>query len=240
MNIDPGLAFLAGLASFLSPCVFSLIPGFISYLGGRSIAGSTAMTGVNPVRGRSFTHGLLFFIGFGLVFIFPRVMVSELGGVLYTLRDWLSKIGGMIIIIFGLQLTGVLRLPILNKNIKPSSGLDRWQGYLLSGLVGAFFSAGWSPCVGPTLGGILTLGMAGSATGKSVELLSFYSAGLAIPFLLLAGGMGWLAGQISRFKQVMHITEIVAGILLIFIGGMLSMGTFEQISRFGYFVDFGL
>jgi cytochrome c-type biogenesis protein len=240
MKVDAGLAFLAGLASFLSPCVFSLIPGFISYIGGRSIAGSTALPGAGPVRWGSFTHGLLFFVGFGLVFIFPRVTVSELGGALYTLRDWLSKIGGIIVIIFGLQLTGVLKLPILSKDIQPSSGFDQWRGFMSSGLFGAFFSAGWSPCVGPTLGGILTLGMAGGATSRSVELLSLYTTGLAFPFLLLAGGMGWIAGCITRFKQVTHITQLVSGVLLIIIGGMLSMGIFELISRFGYFVDFGL
>ncbi len=111
MTVNAGLALLAGLASFLSPCVFSLIPGFMCYIGGRSIAGATTTTGANPIRLGSITHGLLFFAGFGLVFIFPRVMVSELGGMLYTFRDWLSKIGGIIIIIFGLQLTGILRLP---------------------------------------------------------------------------------------------------------------------------------
>ncbi len=117
----------------------------------------------------------------------------------------------------------------------PTSSLDRWRGYLSSGLIGAFFSAGWSPCVGPTLGGILTLGMAGSAISKSVELLSFYTTGLAFPFLLLAGGMGWIAGKIVQFRQITNITEKVAGVLLIIIGGMLAMGIFEQIAQFWFF-----
>ena len=180
MIVTSGLAFLAGLASFLSPCVFSLIPGYIGYLGGRSLAGSSGLTGVRSLRWGLVGHGLLFFVGFGLVFIFPRVMVPELGGELYIMRDWLSKIGGVIIIIFGLQITGVLKLPFLSQDLLPSSGLDRARGYMTSGLFGAFFSAGWSPCVGPTLGGILTMAMAGGATGKSVELLSFYSTGLLL------------------------------------------------------------
>jgi cytochrome c-type biogenesis protein len=240
MNISAGLAFLGGLASFLSPCVFSLIPGFVGYLGGRSLAGSSALASVNPTRLGLIGHGLLFFFGFGLVFIIPRVMVSELGGVLYTLRDWLSKIGGIIIILFGLQFAGVLKLKFLSSDITPFSDSDRRRGYLSSALIGAFFSAGWSPCVGPTLGGILTLGMAGIATSKSIELLFFYLTGLALPFLLMAGGLGWFTGFLTRLKRVSHISKLVLGALLIIMGSLLFMGTIEQTSRFGFFVDFGL
>jgi cytochrome c-type biogenesis protein len=241
MDVNGGLAFLAGLASFLSPCVFSLIPGFIGYMGGRSIKKSNfSQTAGLTYRGL-IGHSLLFFVGFGVIFIFPRVLVAELGGTLYILRDWLSKVGGILIIVFGLQIAGILKLSLLNKDINPASGSDRWRGYTTSGFIGAFFSAGWSPCVGPTLGSILTSGMAGSATSQTVGLLSFYLAGLALPFLLLASGTGWLAGSIiSRFKHLSRITELVLGGLLIVSGGLLSLGIFEQTARFGFFINFGL
>ncbi len=234
MNVTIDLAFLAGLASFLSPCVFSLLPGYVGYLGGRSAADD------HSLRWQVLAFGLFFFIGFGLVFVFPRVLVPELGGLLYTFRDWLAKIGGVLIILFGLQLSGIIKLPFLNKDIHPLTGQSQWRGYVSSGLAGAFLSAGWSPCVGPVLGGILTLGMAGESTGKTILLLSIYSAGLALPFMLLAVGLGWIAIYFTRFGRIRHLTTLVSGILLIVIGGMLFMGIFETLARFGYFIDFGL
>jgi cytochrome c-type biogenesis protein len=240
MNVSPGLAFLAGLASFLSPCVFAIIPGFVSYLGSRSLAGMSTTTGSYPFRWELIGHGLLFFVGFSVVFIFPRVMVSELGGTLYMLRDWLSKIGGLIIIVVGLQFAGILKLPFHNNESEPVSNSKRWPGYVSSGLIGAFFSAGWSPCVGPTLGGILTLGMAGSSTGQSVELLTFYSTGLALPFLLLAGGVGGLIGFLTRYSRASLILKWGVSAVLIIMGGMLLMGIIEQTAQFGYFINFGL
>jgi cytochrome c-type biogenesis protein len=238
MNVSFGLAFLAGLASFLSPCVFSLVPAYIGYLSGRSIAISQN----DPLRTRleTFTHGLAFVLGFSLVFILLGVAVSALGGILYEVRAWLAKIGGVIVVVFGIHMTGIIRIPFLDYDLRPQSQFDHQRGYLSSALMGIFFSAGWSPCVGPVLGSILTFALNGGSISKGVALLSAYSAGLAIPFLLAALGIGWVSQILKKYNKIMHYTEVVMGIILIAVGAMLFMGTFELLARYGLFVNFGL
>mgnify|MGYP002640725111 FL=1 len=236
-NIGIGLAFVAGLASFLSPCVFSLVPAYIGYLGGRSAA--AAQDGKEN-RWETFSHGLAFVLGFSIVFILLGIATSALGGLLYDVRIWLSKIGGIVVIIFGLHMTRILRIPFLEYDLRPQSQPDRQRGYLSSVLMGIFFSAGWSPCVGPVLGAILTLSLSGGSITQGAGLLTAYSAGLAIPFLIAALGVGWVSTILRRYGKVMHYAEIVMGVLLIIVGAMLFLGTFEQLARFGAFVDFGL
>jgi cytochrome c-type biogenesis protein len=236
-NISFGLAFLAGLASFLSPCVFSLVPAYIGYLGGRSVAASQAG---DENRWETFSHGLAFVLGFSIVFILLGVATSALGGLLYDVRTWLAKIGGIVVVIFGLHMTHILRIPFLEYDLRPENQPDRQRGYLSSGLMGVFFSAGWSPCVGPVLGAILTLSLSGGSISQGAGLLTAYSAGLAIPFLIAALGIGWVSTILRRYGKVMHYAEIVMGVILIIVGVMLFLGTFEQLARFGVFVDFGL
>ncbi len=153
-NISLGLAFLAGLASFLSPCVLSLVPAYVSYLGGRSAG--LARSGESN-RWITFTHGLAFVLGFSVVFILLGVASSAIGGVLYNLRGYLAKIGGIVVVIFGLHMIGVFRIPFLEYDTRRQEPPDPKFGYLSSFLMGVFFSAGWSPCVGPTLGLIFNL-----------------------------------------------------------------------------------
>jgi len=238
MEITIGLAFLAGMASFLSPCVFSLVPVYVGYLSGRSLA-STAGT-IQANRLETLSHGLAFVLGFSLVFISLGVAVSTLGGLLYDLRSWLAKIGGIVVIIFGLHMTGILRIPFLEYDLRPRSKDDVSRSYFSSAMMGVFFSAGWSPCVGPVLGAILTLAFNGGSIPEGVKLLSAYSAGLAIPFLLAALGIGWVTKFIRRYGKVMHYIEVGMGVVLIIVGVMLFLGTFNLLARFGPFVDFGL
>lgn len=236
INVSIGLAFLAGLASFLSPCVFSLVPAYVGYLGGRSIA----IAERNSNRGEVFRHGLIFVLGFSLVFISLGIVASAVGGLLYDIRTWIAKIGGIVVVILGIHMTGLYRIPFLEYDLRPQNIPDRNRGYISSLLLGIIFSAGWSPCVGPVLGAILTLALNGGSIVKGMELLTAYSAGLAVPFLLAALGIGWVTTIIKRFGRVMRISEIIMGVILIIVGVMLFLGTFEQIARFGYFVDFGL
>ena len=235
-NVSLGLAFLAGLASFLSPCVFSLVPAYISYLGGRA-AGGDNTTGN---RWATFSHGLAFVMGFSVVFIFLGVAASAFGGLLFDMRTWLAKIGGIIVVIFGLHMIGVFRIPFLEYDLRVHSQVDARWGYISSALMGVFFSAGWSPCVGPVLGAILTLALNGGSVLVGVKLLSAYSAGLAIPFLIAALGIGWVSVILRKYGKVMRYVEISMGILLVIVGAMLFLGTFELLSRYGLFVDFGL
>jgi len=242
-NIGIGLAFLAGLASFLSPCVFSLVPAYIGYLGGRSAASSNlVISDSTPKNDRwlTFSHGLAFVLGFSVVFILLGVATSVIGGLLYDLRTWLAKIGGILVVILGLHMTRIIRIQFLDYDLRPQSQPARSRGYLSSVLMGVFFSAGWSPCVGPVLGAILTLSLSGGSITQGVGLLTAYSTGMAIPFLIAALGIGWVTTIIRKYGRVMHIIEIAMGVLLIIVGVMLFSGTFERLARFGFFVDFGL
>ena len=238
MNIGLGLAFIAGLASFLSPCVFSLVPAYIGYLGGRTVA--AAQDDPRSNRWTAFSHGLAFVIGFSVVFILLGVAVSLVGELLYNLREWIAKIGGIVVIIFGLHMTGILRIPFLEYDLRPQTTPDRKRGYIASAMMGVFFSAGWSPCVGPVLGAILTLALNGGSIIRGVSLLTAYSAGLAIPFLVAALGIGWVTTILARYSKIMRIVEIGMGVILIIVGSMLFLGTFQTLSRFGFFVDLGL
>ena len=234
-QITVGLAFLAGLASFLSPCVFSLVPAYVGYLGGRA-AGDQGGT----KRWVAFSHGLAFVLGFSVVFITLGVAASFAGAILYDARYWLAKIGGIVVILFGLHMIGIIHIPFLAYDTRIQKVPDRKWGYLSSALMGIFFSAGWSPCVGPVLGAILTLAINGGSVSQGATLLSFYSAGLAIPFLIAAIGIGWVTTILQRYKKTMRYVEIFMGIVLLIVGVMLFLGTFELIARYGFFVDFGL
>jgi cytochrome c-type biogenesis protein len=237
-NVTVGLAFLAGLASFLSPCVFSLVPAYIGYLGGRAAGGEATESN----RFITFTHGLAFVLGFSVVFITLGVATASLGRLLFDLRFLLAKIGGIVVIIFGLHMIGVFRIPFLEYDTRVQKLPDRKWGYLSSALMGIFFSAGWAPCVGPVLGAILTLSLNGGSVSTGVSLLSSYSAGLAIPFLIAALGVGWVSATLRKYGKVMHYVEIAMGVILVIIGFMLFSGIFERIAQAGQFfwVDFGL
>jgi len=237
-NVTLGLAFLAGLASFLSPCVFSLVPAYVGYLGGRAAGGETSESN----RFITFTHGLAFVLGFSLVFITLGVASSAFGRLLFDLRFILAKVGGIVVIIFGLHMIGVFRIPLLEYDTRVQQLPDRKWGYLSSALMGIFFSAGWAPCVGPVLGAILTLALNGGSISTGVSLLSAYSAGLAIPFLIAALGVGWVSATLRKYGKVMHYVEIAMGVILVIIGVMLFAGIFERIAQAGQFfwIDFGL
>ncbi len=245
MNISEitlGLAFLAGLASFLSPCVFSLVPAYVGYLGGRAAreAGTASDEVMASNRWITFTHGLAFVLGFSVVFVILGVAVSAAGGILYDVRYYLAKIGGVVVIILGLHMMGILRIPFLEYDARVHNAPSNKWGYLSSALLGVFFSAGWSPCVGPVLGAILTLAINGGSVVLGAKLLSAYSAGLAIPFLAAALGIGWVTTVLRKYNKVMHYVEIAMGAVLVIVGVMLFAGVFELIARYGYYVNFGL
>jgi cytochrome c-type biogenesis protein len=235
-EVSVGLAFLAGLASFLSPCVFSLVPAYVGYLGGRAAGGENRLSN----RWITFTHGLAFVLGFSIVFVILGAAVSVAGGLLYNIRYWLAKIGGVVVIVFGLHMIGVFRIPFLEYDTRVTTAPDLKWGFLSSALLGVFFSAGWSPCVGPVLGTILTLAINGGSVALGAKLLSAYSAGLAVPFLAAALGIGWVSTTLRKYNKVMHYVEIAMGVVLVIVGVLLFAGVFELIARYGYYVNFGL
>jgi cytochrome c-type biogenesis protein len=236
-NITVGLALLAGLASFLSPCVLALVPAYVGYLGGRSVSpkeGDVARPGL------TFAHGLAFVTGFSAVFILLGITASALGGILFDLREWIARVGGVIVILFGLQTMGAINIPLLNADTRLQYTPTEGGGFLSSGLMGVFFSAGWAPCVGPVLGAVLTLAVNGGDIGRGAVLLSAYSVGLAIPFLLAALGVGSVTQWMRRNQRAIQGLSVLTGIVLVIVGLMLLTGTLEQLARFGFFIDFGL
>jgi cytochrome c-type biogenesis protein len=235
-EVPTGLAFLAGLASFLSPCVLCLVPVYIGYLGGRAVGGESTAND----RWLTFTHGLAFVLGFSLVFIVFNIIAAAFGGLLYNARTWLAKIGGIVVIIFGLHMIGVFRIPFLEYDVRVHSQVDRRWGYISSLLMGVFFSAGWAPCVGPILGAIMTFAANGGSIPRGILLGSAYSAGLAIPFLLAALGIGWVTVILRRYNKVMRIAEISMGVLMIGAGVLLFLGSFNLMASFIPFINFGL
>lgn len=239
-DVTIGLAFLAGMASFLSPCVFSLVPVYVSYLSGRTLAMNTGAVSFETNRWETFLHGIAFVLGFSLVFVTLGMAASAVGGMLYELRSWISKIGGILVMVFGLHMTGLVRIPFLEYDLRPRTRMDQSRSLVSSALLGVFFSAGWSPCVGPILGAILTLALNGGSISQGVSLLSAYSAGLAIPFLLAALGIGWISAFLRKYRKTIHYIEIAMGVIMIIVGAMLFLGTFEQLGRYGLFVNFGL
>jgi len=236
-EITIGLAALAGLASFLSPCVLALVPAYVGYLGGRSVSPSGVVV---SSRWKTFTHGLAFVLGFSVVFIALGAAVSVVGVFLYDVRTWIARIGGIFVIIFGLHTIGVVNIPFLDYDTRPKSQPKPGLGYLSSALMGVFFSAGWAPCVGPVLGAVLTLALNNAQLSQGVILLSAYSAGLAIPFLLASLGVGGVAQLMRRHAGAIRIFSVVTGVMLVIIGVMLLTGTLENLARLGFLVDLGL
>jgi len=237
MEVSFGLAFLAGLASFLSPCVFALVPAYIGYLSGRAVSANMSL---NVNRWNTFSHGLAFVLGFSFVFITLGFATSALGSLLYDIKPWLAKIGGVIIAIFGLHMSGIFRIKWLEFDLRPQTNQDMQRSYVSSALMGVFFSAGWSPCVGPTLGVILTISGFSGDIAKGLQLLTAYSMGLAVPFLAAALGLGWVTFLLRRFQKAFHYVEVVTGGIMIVVGVMLFLGVFQQLANLGWFVDFGL
>jgi cytochrome c-type biogenesis protein len=237
MELSFGLAFMAGLASFLSPCVLSLVPAYIGYLSGRTIAASYGQKRIDRLH--TFMHGIIFVLGFSFVFIVFGLAVSLIGRLFYDIRDWIARIGGVVVILFGLHISGIFRIPFLEYNLQPSTTIDQSRSLLSSFLLGIFFSAGWSPCVGPVLGSILTLAFHGGSAINGFYLLSAYSAGMAVPFLITALGIGWVMNALKKYQKALHLVEVGTGIILIVVGMLLLLGIFNQIASFGSFLDFG-
>jgi cytochrome c-type biogenesis protein len=231
------LAFLAGLASFLSPCVLALVPAYIGYLSGRSV---TAEGVVVENRWQTFGHGVAFVAGFSLVFIALGAAASLIGAVLYDLRIWLARIGGVVVVIFGLHTMGVISVPFLDYDTRRQVRANPGLGYGSSVLMGVFFSAGWAPCVGPVLGAILTLALATGSLNQGVALLTAYSAGLAIPFLLAALGIGRAAEWMRRHARAVRVVSKVTGAVMVIIGILLLTGSLQRLAQYGFFVDLGL
>ena len=221
MNEPVGLwvALAGGVLSFLSPCVLPLVPSYLSFVTGMSL--EDLQGGVD--RRATFMHSLLFVLGFSIIFIALGASASFLGSFLYNYKVWIARVGGAVIIVLGLHLTGVFKIaPLLRERRVHVS--DKPAGYLGTIGVGAAFGAGWTPCIGPILGSILTLASTQDTVWAGVSLLSVYSLGLAIPFLISALALDLFLSAFSRFRRFLPAVEKGAGVMLIILGLLLVTG----------------
>lgn len=218
-----GLAFFAGLASFLSPCVFALVPAYVGYLSGRSLGSDEKSSSWVTL-----SHGIAFVLGFSIVFILIGILASYLGAALSDITQVLVRIGGVVVVIFGLHMLGVINIKFLNYDVRPEFSADRKRGYVSSALMGVFFSAGWAPCVGPVLGAILTFSFNQGSPLVGATLLTAYSAGLGIPFLIAATQISWVTLILRKYGKVMLYAERTMGVVLIILGVLLFSGQFES------------
>jgi cytochrome c-type biogenesis protein len=210
------VAFTAGLFSFLSPCVLPLFPSYLSFVTGMSVADLQA--DLTPAtRRRVMIHALAFVVGFSLIFVALGASFSAAGQILLDYRDLIRRAGGALIILFGLYIAGVL-------TFGPFSRTRQWQirekpaGYVGSFLVGLTFAIGWTPCVGPILGAILSLASTAENIGRGIGLLVAYSAGLGVPFLLSAVALGAFLKFFRRYRPLIPVVERAAGVILVVVG----------------------
>ncbi len=236
------LAVLAGVLSFISPCVLPLVPAYIGYLTGQATntasgtlavagAGGEASTVARPSRWIIFLHGLFFVLGFGAVFVLLGITagaIGQIGAQFWQARDWITRIGGLLIIVLGLHTMGVIRIPFLYYDTRKQTKPRHELGYAGSLFMGVTFAAGWSPCLGPILGAMLTLGASTGSVGRATILLAAYALGLGLPFLLAALLLDRATDQIRKLQKHMHIIEIVSGVLLIAVGLAIFFGVMQR------------
>jgi len=215
-SLGVAVAFSAGLFSFLSPCVLPLFPSYISFITGMSVGDLTAELSANARR-RVLLHAVAFVLGFSLVFVALGTSFSVAGQLLFRYRDAIRVVGGALIIVFGLYIAGILRIGLLGRTAALQIR-EKPAGYLGSLVVGVTFAVGWTPCVGPILGAILSLAGTAETVARGVGLLVAYSAGLGVPFLLAALALGPFLKFFKRYRPFIPVVERGAGVLLVIVG----------------------
>ena len=230
----PIAAFLAGLVSFLSPCVLPLVPGYVSLISGVGV--EQLKTQESQLLRKVMLNSIAFIMGFSVVFITLGAVATEVSQMLARYRSLLAQVAGVVIVLFGLHLTGVFKIKALYTDARLHSvkgGSTAWGAFV----IGFAFAFGWTPCVGPVLTVILTFAAAQDSITKGVVLLAIYSMGLAVPFLLTALGVERFLKFYSRFRAHMHAIEVASGVLLIALGVLLVIGRFTIISNYLSFLN---
>lgn len=225
------IAFGAGVLSFLSPCVLPLVPSYLSFVTGMSL--EDLQEGLD--RRTTMVHSLLFVAGFTGIFLLLGASASFLGQFLRQYEEWIARVGGVVIMILGLHLAGAFRLAPLMRE-KRLYLHDKPAGYLGTLGVGAAFGAGWTPCIGPVLGAILTFAASQDQFWSGVGLLFVYSVGLAVPFLLAALALDAFLKAFARFRRFLPVVQVLSGVLLVILGLFLVTGTFSALT--GYLIRF--
>ncbi len=233
-QINIGVAFIAGLVSFLSPCVLPLVPIYLAQLVGQSVYQSVEEKKVRSARLVTFLHAAFFVLGFTLAFVALGATASTLGGFLHTQQILLRRVGGILLILVGLHLTGIFKIPFLYWQkrfefhpVRPS--------YPASALTGVVFAIGWSPCVGPILAVILALAGQAATLRQGVLLLLIYSLGLGLPFLLLGLGLNQVSTILRWLKPHLGKIEVATGVLMMIVGIAIFFNMLLQLNTYFHF-----
>jgi cytochrome c-type biogenesis protein len=227
MEVTIGLAFLAGLASFLAPCVLPLVPAYLGYLSGHTVVGTKSEDEAAPNKGHIVAHAAFFVLGFTLIFVLLGTAVGAVGR--FIRGDWLRYAGGTLVILFGLGLAGMLHLPFLEQEARLQVRRKPKLGLLSSLLAGLAFGAGWTPCVGPALSSILILSADQETALRGTALLIAYSAGIGLPFILAGLLMENLRDLIRRIRPYQPLIQKIAGVVVIAVGMLLITDGFAAI-----------
>ncbi|UQZ33433.1 cytochrome c biogenesis protein CcdA [Paenibacillus sp. PK3_47] len=225
-NLSLFSAFAAGVLSFLSPCIFPLLPAYISHLTGSSVENGKLVVH----RGKMFMLSFFFIAGFSLVFIVMGASASFVGHLFAKERELIQKLSGLLIIIFGLQMAGILNLRLLMSEKTWEIKTDRGRGVIRSLLTGVAFGAGWSPCVGFALSAILFLAGSSETLWNGVGLLSIYSLGMGVPFLLISWLLTYSLQLLKKINKWVPLLSKLNGWLLIGLGLLLFTGQLQRIS----------
>lgn len=227
--------FLAGILTFLAPCTLPLVPGYLGFISGSSLEDLNDPTKATKLRFKVFLNGLFYVIGFSVVFIIMGTLAGLAGAALAPFRIWLTRIGGLFVIIFGLFMIGILKLPFLNVDKHAQAPKIFKRGTPMSSLMlGSAFGFGWTPCVGPILGSVLLLAGSSATAGQGAFLLTIFSLGLAIPFLLLAIGIGSAQQRIQNFSKYLNYISVIGGIFLVGLGILLFTNKISLLISWGF------
>jgi len=224
-SLGIAIAFTAGLLSFLSPCVLPLIPSYVTFITGLSL------DDVQKARRAALTHSVLFILGFTLIFLALGATATALGQLVHNQRDWISRIGGVLIIVFGLYMLGVFNISLFSQERRVHIA-NKPVGYLGTLLVGIAFGAGWTPCIGPILGSILTYAASAADLSRGLWLLLAYSMGLAVPFLLSAIAVERFLDFFTRMKRQMIWISRTSGVLMIAVGILMVTNYFTILATY--------
>jgi len=236
-DISFPLAFLAGIMSFLSPCVLPLLPSYVSFITGVSFEDLTTGTDRRKIRYLTITNSLTFILGFSSVFIALGASSSAVGKFMFEYQEWIRIGGGILIIVFGLFVAGFLKMDFLMRDKKVHLS-GKPAGYVGTFLVGMTFAAGWTPCIGPILGTILLYASSQGSAFYGFKLLAVYSLGLALPFFISSLAINSFLSYSKKLMRYMRVIMIISGLLLILFGILLLTNRVREFT--GFLPDFGV
>lgn len=215
-------AFIAGLLTFLAPCTLPLVPGYLGFISGISLADLQDKKKSKKVRWKIILNGLFFVTGFSVVFIIFGTAAGLIGNSLIQHKLWLGRIGGIFVVIFGLFMMNIIKIPALNKERKFKIPFIFERGKPLNSFIlGTVFAFGWTPCIGPILGSILTLATVSATVGQGAFLLFIFSLGLALPFMIIAILISWAVKYLKKLSSLLNIISVIGGLFLVFLGILL-------------------